>query len=221
MDETITPRARRAAVTPSGPRGRRRWATLLAVSGLAALLAWNTVSASTETATAAGERIVRLPGGDIHVEQDGPPGAPTVVLLHGLAGSTAWWEPVLPALRDQHVVRVDLLGHGGSAKPAGGYGIAEQARRIGTVLDRLEVRRATVVGHSTGGAVAASLAEQRRDLVTRPPWRSAPDCCPRGVRGNRSSTSRPSRRSRANPPGERRSGGVTRRRRRGGRAVPG
>ncbi|MFJ2900009.1 alpha/beta fold hydrolase [Streptomyces sp. NPDC087218] len=111
-------------------------------------------------------RADRAPsGGDIHVAQDGPPDAPAGVLLHGLGGSTTWWEPVLPALRDLNVVRVDLLGHGTSAKPAGGYGIAEQARRVGAVLDELGIRRATVVGHSTGGAVATSLAEQRRGLV--------------------------------------------------------
>jgi len=104
--------------------------------------------------------------GDIHVVQSGPPSAPTVMLVHGLGGSTAWWEPVLAALRDLHLVRVDLLGHGRSAKPAGGYGIAEQARRVGAVLDHLGVRRATLVGHSTGGMVATSLAEQRPDLVT-------------------------------------------------------
>ncbi|MQS16089.1 alpha/beta fold hydrolase [Streptomyces kaniharaensis] len=174
MDETTTPqdpRTRsRADAAPRTPRGRRAWSrrwriTLLAVGVLAALLTANTVSVRTATAEASGGQIVRLPGGDIHVVQDGPPGAPTVVLLHGLGGSTAWWDPVLPALRDLHVVRVDLLGHGGSAKPADGYGMAEQARRVGAVLDRLGVRRATVVGHSTGGDVATALAEQRRDLV--------------------------------------------------------
>ncbi|MFJ8018525.1 alpha/beta fold hydrolase [Streptomyces sp. NPDC096339] len=174
MDGTTTPRdphARSrtdaAARAPRGrpARGRRLRITLAAAALAAALLAWNTASVLSQTAEASGEEIVRLPGGDIHVVQDGPPGAPTVVLLHGLGGSTAWWDPVLPALRDLRVVRVDLLGHGGSAKPSRGYGIAEQARRTGTVLDRLGVRRATVVGHSTGGAVATSLAEQRRDLV--------------------------------------------------------
>ncbi|MFJ9448093.1 alpha/beta fold hydrolase [Kitasatospora sp. NPDC101235] len=155
---------------PGVPRGRRtrtrRWRiAALAAGVLALLLAANTVSVLNQTAEASGEQIVRIPGGDLHVVQDGPPDAPTVVLLHGLGGSTAWWEPVMPALRDLHVVRVDLLGHGQSAKPADGYGMAEQAHRVATVLDRLGVRRATVVGHSTGGAVATALAEQRRDLV--------------------------------------------------------
>ncbi|KAA2261481.1 alpha/beta fold hydrolase [Solihabitans fulvus] len=174
MDETTVAQRHhirgRGGAAPGAPKGWRAWGrrrriTVVTVGVLAALLAGNTVSVLAQTAEASGGQIVRLPGGDIHVVQDGPPDAPTVVLLHGLAGSTAWWDPVLPALRDRHVVRVDLLGHGGSAKPAGGYGIAEQARRVGAVLDQLGVRRATVVGHSTGGTVATSLAEQRRDLV--------------------------------------------------------
>lgn len=174
MDETTAQQGERTharADLARNPRGRRAWSrrrriTLLTVSVLAILLAWNTVSVRTQTAEASGKQIERLPGGeDIHVVQDGPSGAPTVVLLHGLSGSTAWWDPVMPALRDLRVVRVNLLGHGKSAKPVDGYDIAEQARRVGAVLDKLGVRRAIVVGHSTGGYVATSLAEQRRDLV--------------------------------------------------------
>jgi pimeloyl-ACP methyl ester carboxylesterase len=147
--------------------GRRRRIAPLTVGVLAAaLIAVNTLSVLRETAEASGEQIVRLPSGDVHVVQSGPPSAPAVVLLHGTAGSTAWWDPVAPALRNWHVVRVDLLGHGRSAKPGGGYHVAEQARTVVAVLDNLGVRRATVVGHSTGGMVATSLAEQRRDLVT-------------------------------------------------------
>jgi pimeloyl-ACP methyl ester carboxylesterase len=138
---------------------------LATITPLAALVAVNTVSVSTQTAQASGEQVVRLPGGDIHILQSGPPSAPVVLLLHGLGASTAWWDPVMPALQDLHVVRVDLLGHGRSAKPADGYRIAEQARSVGAALDHLVVRRATHVGHSTGGMVATSVAEQRPYLV--------------------------------------------------------
>ncbi|MGW0810423.1 alpha/beta fold hydrolase [Nonomuraea sp. NPDC002799] len=46
------------------------------------------------------------------------------------------------------------------------YAIPQQGRRVGQALDRLGVEHAIVVGHSTGGAVATALAEQRGDLVT-------------------------------------------------------
>lgn len=105
--------------------------------------------------------------GDIHVCQDGPRDAPALVLVHGLAGSTRWWNAIVPDLaRDHRVVRVDLLGHGRSAKPEGpGYRLAEHARRVGAVLDRLGVERAVGIGHSTGGLVLTALAEERPGLV--------------------------------------------------------
>jgi pimeloyl-ACP methyl ester carboxylesterase len=69
--------------------------------------------------------------------------------------------------RSHRVIRIDLLGHGRSDKPAGrGYEIPEQANRVGAALDRLGVRHVIAVGHSTGGSVATALAEQRPDLVT-------------------------------------------------------
>lgn len=94
--------------------------------------------------------------------------APTIVLIHGLGGSARWWDWVAPTLATTcQVIRLDLLGHGRSAKPASdGYATHQQADRVGRELDRLGVRHAVVVGHSTGGYVATSLAEQRGDLVT-------------------------------------------------------
>jgi pimeloyl-ACP methyl ester carboxylesterase len=103
---------------------------------------------------------------DLNVVQDGPLGAPAVLLIHGLAGSTAWWDPMVPILaRDFRVIRVDLLGHGKSPSPRHGYDTTTQARNVAASLDRLGVSRVSVVGHSTGGSVATALAEQRRDAV--------------------------------------------------------
>ncbi|MFB6840548.1 alpha/beta fold hydrolase [Streptomyces sp. NPDC056361] len=106
--------------------------------------------------------------GHIHVCQDGPRDAPALLLIHGSASSTRSWDPLVPLLTGSHrVIRLDLLGHGRSAKPAdSSYAIPDQARRAGAVLDRLGIAHALVVGHSSGGTVATSLAEQRPDLVT-------------------------------------------------------
>lgn len=113
-----------------------------------------------------GGRIVRLADGDMHVVEDGRPGAPALLLIHGTVGSTAWWDPVVPALAGAcRVIRVDLLGHGRSSSPAGGYDIPAHARRVGAALDRLGAGPVTVIGHSMGCMVATALAEQRPDKV--------------------------------------------------------
>jgi pimeloyl-ACP methyl ester carboxylesterase len=137
------------------------------------------VSAETRPARPDVGRIVHVLGHDLQVREDGPRSGPAIVLIHRFAGSLHEWDEVLPALARSHrVVRIDLLGHGGSEKPAGGYSLPGQARLIAAVLDRLGVRGALVVGHSMGGDVAVALAAMRRDLVARlvlidsnPEWR--------------------------------------------------
>ncbi|MFI1850883.1 alpha/beta fold hydrolase [Streptomyces sp. NPDC020480] len=109
-----------------------------------------------------------LDDGDIYVCQDGPRDAPALLLIHGSASSTRSWDAMVPLLTASHrVIRIDLLGHGRSGKPADrSYELPDQARRAGAVLDRLGVEHSVVVGHSSGGVVATALAEQRPDLVT-------------------------------------------------------
>ncbi|MFH8411340.1 alpha/beta fold hydrolase [Streptomyces sp. NPDC018019] len=109
-----------------------------------------------------------LDDGDIHVCQDGSHDAPALLLIHGSASSTRSWDPLTPLLTTSHrVIRIDLLGHGRSAKPADrSYALPDQACRVGVALDRLGVEHAVVVGHSSGGVAAVALAEQRPDLVT-------------------------------------------------------
>jgi pimeloyl-ACP methyl ester carboxylesterase len=103
---------------------------------------------------------------DLNVVQDGPLSAPAVLLVHGLAGSTTWWDPVVAILaRNFRVIRVDLRGHGRSPSLRHGYDTATHARSVAAALDRLGVSRVFVVGHSTGGYVVTALAEQRRDMV--------------------------------------------------------
>jgi pimeloyl-ACP methyl ester carboxylesterase len=135
---------------------------------VAALLSINTVAVERQEAPATGHPTLSVGGAQIHVTQDGPRDAPAVVLIHGFTASSRSWDPLVPMLAEGYrVIRIDLLGHGRSAKPAGAsYAIPDQAHRVGEALDRLGVGRAVVVGHSTGGSVATALTEGRPDLVT-------------------------------------------------------
>ncbi|MDQ6811893.1 MAG: alpha/beta hydrolase [Actinomycetota bacterium] len=125
------------------------------------------VGAETERAKADTGFIVRLAHhDDLQAREDGSAAAPALVLLHGFAASLHWWDAVTPELALRyHVIRFDLLGHGGSAKPSSGYSMAAQARLIDEALARLGVHRALLVGHSMGGLVATALAERDPTLV--------------------------------------------------------
>jgi pimeloyl-ACP methyl ester carboxylesterase len=86
---------------------------------------------------------------------------PVVVLIHGVAGSSATWDPVIEPLADRYtVVAPDLVGHGESAKPRGDYSLGAFASGIRDLLQAIGHERATIVGHSLGGGVAMQLAYQ-------------------------------------------------------------
>jgi pimeloyl-ACP methyl ester carboxylesterase len=79
-----------------------------------------------------------------------------------------WWDDVAPALATDHrVIRIDLIGHGGTAAPASGYSIERQAALASAILDKLGVDRVTVIGHSMGGEVATALAELKPQRIVR------------------------------------------------------
>jgi pimeloyl-ACP methyl ester carboxylesterase len=113
----------------------------------------------------AGDRDRGLDDGDMHVVQDGRPGAPALLLIQNAAAPIALWDPVVSSLAgDYRVIRVDLLGYGRPG-PAARYDVPAQAHRADAALDRLGVNRATVIGHSSGGSVATALAEQQPGKV--------------------------------------------------------
>jgi pimeloyl-ACP methyl ester carboxylesterase len=137
---------------------------------IVALIAVNTWSVERETEEASAEigGLLDLPGGDLHVREDGDPRSPPLVLIHGFAVSMHWWDRVVPILaREHHVIRIDLLGHGGSEKPRDGYSMEHQADLVAAALRRLGTRRTPVVGHSMGGLVGTALVERHRELVSR------------------------------------------------------
>jgi len=84
-----------------------------------------------------------------------------VVLLHGIAGTSATWDAVIPRLAEHHeVLAPDMLGHGESAKPNGDYSLGAYANSLRDLLEALGLTRATLVGHSLGGGIAMQFAYQ-------------------------------------------------------------
>jgi pimeloyl-ACP methyl ester carboxylesterase len=91
-----------------------------------------------------------------------------LLLIHGMAGSSATWRAVLPQLSKKYrVVAPDLFGHGESAKPRGDYSLGAFAAWLRDLLDELGITRATVVGQSLGGGVAMQFVYQHRDYCQR------------------------------------------------------
>ncbi len=89
-----------------------------------------------------------------------------VLLLHGQPGAAADWERLCGALGDRvpQTIARDRPGWGGAARVTD---LAGNARAALAALDGAEVNRATVVGHSLGAAVAASLALSAPERVGR------------------------------------------------------
>jgi pimeloyl-ACP methyl ester carboxylesterase len=151
-----------------------RWLkiTLGVIGGIIVLLLLNALVVSNETKDAyvrdEGARLVDTSGGTLQVLDQGDPQGSPIVLLHCATCSMDWWDNLAPLLEQDHrVIRIDLLGMGGSDKPGSGYSIDDQASAVAEALAKLHVVGATVVGHSLGGSVAVALAEQSPQLATR------------------------------------------------------
>ncbi|MFN3207435.1 MAG: alpha/beta fold hydrolase [Roseovarius sp.] len=83
-------------------------------------------------------------------------GRPTLVLVHGIQGTRAVWEAVIPALaKDWHVIAPNLRGRGGSfiVDDAGGYRMTEFADDLAAVTGSI-AGDVVLVGWSMGGLVA-------------------------------------------------------------------
>jgi pimeloyl-ACP methyl ester carboxylesterase len=86
---------------------------------------------------------------------------PVIVLLHGIAGSSATWDDAIDRLSRRYtVIAPDLLGHGQTSNEPTDYSIGAHANALRDVLEALGVERVTLVGHSLGGGVAMQFAYQ-------------------------------------------------------------
>ena len=91
-----------------------------------------------------------------------------VVLVHGLSGSTRWWDRTVPALAARYrVYLVDLPGFGSMRRAKGGFVLSEAADWLSSWMEAVGLERTHLVGHSMGGYISVVLAAQHPELLRR------------------------------------------------------
>lgn len=91
---------------------------------------------------------------------------PTIVLLHGLGGTSGVWRGVMNTLTtNHHVVAVDLRGHGRSAPILKPVTIRDFADDVLALLDALDLPAVTLVGHSFASLIAQMAAAVRPSSI--------------------------------------------------------
>lgn len=95
-------------------------------------------------------------------------GDETVVLLHGLSGSSRWWQRNIPALAgSRRVVVPDVIGFGHSRAPGRLPAMPALAESFAEWIASLAAGPVHLVGHSMGGHLSIHLAARRPELVRR------------------------------------------------------
>lgn len=108
---------------------------------------------------------------------------PVVVMIHGIASSSATFTFVIPLIEQTHrVIAIDLLGFGGSPQPDGAeYTLEEHVSAIAHTIRSLHLKKQFIlVGHSLGCLIASRYAATHQDHVDKlvlvsPPVYLSPD----------------------------------------------
>lgn len=121
---------------------------------LEAWLAWG-------YAQPARQRWLEQEGVRLNLREWGREGDPGVVLVHGGAAHSHWWDHIAPRLaRGRRVAALDLSGHGDSGWRSEPYRLGSWAGEIAAVAETLRTPEtpAVLIGHSLGGLVTLKAA---------------------------------------------------------------
>lgn len=165
------PETNPAPAAETGSRRRPGWAALLAgvavlsiAAGGTAIATNNSSQAQAGPAAATGKHAERnegfvttRDGVDIFYQDWGPRNGRPVIFSHGWPLNSDSWESQMMHLADNgyRVIAHDRRGHGRSSQTWEGNDMNHYADDLATVIKKLKLRDATLVGFSTGGGEVA------------------------------------------------------------------
>lgn len=89
----------------------------------------------------------------------------TILILHGWQRSLSEWMPVAKKLaQDYTVILLDLPGFGLTPRPKESYSIYDYAKFVEHFLNKLEIKKVMLIGHSFGGRIGIILGSKSRLL---------------------------------------------------------
>ena len=112
------------------------------------------------------DKEVQVSGHRLHYLESGA--GPPVILLHGLGADVRAWRFTIPVLAENfHVYALDQIGFGQSEKPEISYRVSTLVDALLGFQDVLGIKKASLVGNSLGGWVAALAATSHADRVDK------------------------------------------------------
>lgn len=91
-----------------------------------------------------------------------------LLLLHGALVNRAMCQPQLKAFcREYRTITCDLPAHGASADMPEAYTVAAIAGHVSSLLDKLEIDRLHLCGHSLGGMAAQYIAATQPQRIDK------------------------------------------------------
>ena len=115
------------------------------------------------------EHTIEVQGVVTHLYESGSPTAPPVLYLHGTHLGNLWLEYHQLLARDLHVFAPDIPGFGLTERPDWMRDMSDYILYFRDLMDALDLRQVSLVGHSLGGWMAAEIAvwypERVRKLV--------------------------------------------------------
>ena len=122
--------------------------------------------AATRTRAEVTQKSVTIFGCNIFYQEAGT--GPAVILLHGLGGDSSNWASTMTPLSEKfHVIALDQIGFGRSEKPLINYRVGTYVDFLSAFMKELKIERASLVGNSLGGWIAAAFALAYPDKVDR------------------------------------------------------
>ena len=169
LEDGVMQFVKRDGLQSSG-KSRLRAPILAAGAGVALLgglaLFGKITAARAEAAVPPDGDFIEIDGTRLHYLDKGQ--GPAIVMIHGLGGQMRNFSyAMLDRLAADHrVILIDRPGSGYSrASSELGSNVRAQAGVIAKLIERLDLDRPLIVGHSLGGAVSLALALDHPDLV--------------------------------------------------------